>query len=285
MRPRVARLILCALFMCALPAGSASADELTVFPARRIITMDPSMPTATVVAVREDRIVAVGTMDTLRPWLDAHDYEIDERLKDKVLLPGFIDPHLHPGLGASLLGQNEIIAPEDWVLPDRTVKGVPDRQSYLARLRELVERDPDSETTFFTWGWNSYWHGSLTRHDLDAISATRPIVVTQRSAHEVLLNTAALEAAHISEEIAATVPDGVDWDAGRFWERGQAVVRRGIAAYLRDPDAADDGLGLVADLIHRGGVTTISDPGQAPRADSPQWARLKAAFDTCNITT
>ncbi len=280
MRPRVVHVIPCALFLCASVAGSAAADELTVFPARKIITMDPSMPTATVVAVREDRIVAVGTMDTLRPWLDAHEYEIDERFRNKVLLPGFIDPHLHPTLGASLLAQNEIIAPEDWVLPDRLVKGTPDRVSYLAQLRELVEREPDSEAPFFTWGWNRYWHGSLTRHDLDAISATRPIVVTQRSAHEVVLNTAALEAAHISEEIAATVPDGVDWDAGRFWERGQAVVRRGIAEHLRDRDVADDGLGLVADLIHRGGVTTISDPGLAPSADSPQWDRLKAAFDT-----
>ncbi len=280
MKTRVAHLIVCALFLCVVAAGRVAADELTVFPARRIVTMDPSMPSATAVAVRDDRVVAVGTMDTLRPWLDAHEYEIDERLRNKVLLPGFIDPHLHPGLGASLLGQNEIIAPEDWVLPDRLVKGVPDRVSYLARLRELVAREPDTDAAFFTWGWNSYWHGALTRHDLDAISATRPIVVTQRSAHEVVLNTAALEAAHISAEIAATVPDGVDWDAGRFWERGRAVATAGVNRYLRDPATAGDGLALVADLVHRGGVTTISDPGLAPAANTPQWARLKAAFDT-----
>ncbi len=280
MRPRIVHVVPCALFLCVVTTGRVAADELTVFPARRIVTMDPSMPSATAVAVRDDRVVAVGTMDTLRPWLDAHEYEIDERLKNKVLLPGFIDPHLHPGLGASLLGQNEIIAPEDWLLPDRLVKGVPDRVSYLARLRELVAREPDTDSAFFTWGWNSYWHGALTRHDLDAISATRPIVVTQRSAHEVVLNTAALEAAHISAEIAATVPDGVDWDAGRFWERGRTVATAGVNRYLRDPATAGDGLALVADLVHRGGVTTISDPGLAPAANTPQWARFKAAFDT-----
>ena len=117
MRPRSMPVILCLACLGVVIPSSVVADQLTVYRARRIITMDPSMPTATAVAVRDDRIVAVGSMDRLRPWLDAHDYEIDDTFLDKVLLPGFIDPHLHPGLGASLLGQNEIIAPEDWELP------------------------------------------------------------------------------------------------------------------------------------------------------------------------
>ena len=280
MKPHVAPIIVCGVMSCASIPVSVMADQLTVYPARKIITMDPSMPIATAVAVRDDRIVAVGTMETLEPWLDAHEYEIDERLRDKVLLPGFIDPHLHPGLGARLLSQNEIITPEDWELPSGFVEGVPDRASYLARLQELVDREPDSDEPFFTWGWNSYWHGSVTRQDLDAISATRPIVVTQRSSHEVVLNTAALQAARVTEEVAALAPDGVDWEAGRFWERGQAVVRAGISRYLRGPDTDDNGLELVADLIHRGGVTTIGDAGSAPIVGSTQWESFRESFDT-----
>ena len=279
MRASVVRVILCGAIVCASMPMRVAAGQLTVYPARKIVTMDPSMPTATVVAVRDDRIVAVGTMDTLRPWLDAYEYEIDDRLEDKVLLPGFIDPHLHPSLASSLLARNEIVTPEDWVLPTGLIKGVTDRASYLARLGELVDRDKDSEEAFFTWGWNSYWHGALTRQDLDAISATRPIVVTQRSAHELILNTAALEAARVGPEVADRGLEGVDWEAGRFSEGGQSVVRRGIATYLRG-DAPDNGLELVADLIHRGGVTTISDPGLAPRAGSAGWANLRATFDT-----
>ena len=117
-----------------IPA-SASANQLTVYPARRIITMDPSLPSATAVAVRDDRIVAVGTMEMLEPWLEAFDYEIDETFRDKVLLPGFIDPHLHPDLAVSLLARNEIITPEDWDLPSGFIEGVTDRAGYLARLR------------------------------------------------------------------------------------------------------------------------------------------------------
>ena len=280
MNKTLRRMVLWVALLCISVPGIASAQELTVFRARRIITMDPSLPIATAVAVRDDRIVAVGTMETLQPWLTAHDYEVDDTFLDKVLLPGLIDPHLHPGLGASLLAKNEIVTPEDWDLPSGFVKGVTDRESYLARLQELVDRDPGSEEPFFTWGWNIYWHGPITRADLDAVSATRPIVVTQRSAHEVVLNTAAIEAAHITKEDVAMVPDGVDWEGGRFWETGRTVAAAGIATYLRNDDTGDTGYGLVADLIHRGGVTTISDPGGAPRVGSAQWDILRAEFDT-----
>ncbi|OOK79410.1 amidohydrolase family protein [Mycobacterium kansasii] len=102
--------------------GSAAGDEsarklthqefgkLTVFPAREIITMCEAMPTATAVAVGGGKIVAVGTMDTLQPWLDRYEYDVDDRMKDKVLMPGFIDPHVHPSLPA-VLTQYPFLAP------------------------------------------------------------------------------------------------------------------------------------------------------------------------------
>ena len=42
-------------------------------------------------------------------------------------MPGFIDQHLHPVLGALTLAI-EVIAPEDWVLPDRTCKAAATRR-------------------------------------------------------------------------------------------------------------------------------------------------------------
>ena len=49
------------------------------------------------------------------------------------------------------VSRNEIITPEDWDLPSGFIEGVTDRAGYLARLRELVDRDSDSDKTFFTW--------------------------------------------------------------------------------------------------------------------------------------
>ena len=79
--------------------------------------MDPDRPRATAVAVRDGRIVAVGEVDEVVADLGA-DWVLDDTLADRVLVAGFIDQHLHPFLGASTL-TTEVIAPEDWVLPER----------------------------------------------------------------------------------------------------------------------------------------------------------------------
>ncbi len=54
-----------------------------------------------------------------RAALAGSDFEHDETFKEKLLVPGFIDQHLHPILGALTLA-TEVIAPEDSMLPGRT---------------------------------------------------------------------------------------------------------------------------------------------------------------------
>ena len=78
--------------------------SITVFTAKQIRTMNPSAPLATAVAIRDGQILEVGTLETMRPWLDTFPHQIDTRFADQVITPGFIDPHLHPSLGALLFG-------------------------------------------------------------------------------------------------------------------------------------------------------------------------------------
>ena len=70
-------------------------SKITVFTAKRIRTMNPSLPLATAVAVRDGKILEVGSLETLRPWLDAYPHVIDDTFRNHVLMPGFIDPHVH----------------------------------------------------------------------------------------------------------------------------------------------------------------------------------------------
>jgi predicted amidohydrolase YtcJ len=44
-------------------------ERLKVFTAAKTRTMDPGRPEASAVAVSDDRIVSVGTLETLKPWL------------------------------------------------------------------------------------------------------------------------------------------------------------------------------------------------------------------------
>jgi len=86
----------------------------TLFPARRVITMEPAAPFADAVAVCDGRITAVGSVDELR----RESVVVDDTFDDAVICPGLIDQHLHPILGATTL-MTEVIATEDWALPDR----------------------------------------------------------------------------------------------------------------------------------------------------------------------
>ena len=95
------------------PDAATRPGVLRIFIARQILTMDESLPTATAVGVIDDRIVAVGDLASMAPWRAGREVVVDERLKDMVLMPGFIDNHVHPFLGA-LLTPMEIIAPEAW---------------------------------------------------------------------------------------------------------------------------------------------------------------------------
>ncbi|MFT5158988.1 MAG: putative amidohydrolase YtcJ, partial [Paracoccaceae bacterium] len=47
----------------------------TIYRAKKIITMNPTNPTATHVAVREGKILGVGALSDLEPW---GDYTLDE---------------------------------------------------------------------------------------------------------------------------------------------------------------------------------------------------------------
>src|SRR5688572_18392695 len=74
------------------PTKAPSMSHVTVYPARKIITMNPMQPQATHVAVRDGRVLAVGDLARMKAW---GAFEIDERFADKVLMPGLVEGHCH----------------------------------------------------------------------------------------------------------------------------------------------------------------------------------------------
>ena len=108
-----------------LPKGqeptAASATSVTVYTAKKILTMERNNPEATAVAVAGKRILAVGTLDEVRASLGELKFTVNNTFESKIVLPGLIDQHLHPILGALTLA-TEVIATEDWVLPGRAFK-------------------------------------------------------------------------------------------------------------------------------------------------------------------
>ena len=67
-------------------------SSTTIFSAKKIITMNPSRPEASHVAVQDGRILGAGSLEELATW---GEYTLDERFKNKVLMPGFVEGHAH----------------------------------------------------------------------------------------------------------------------------------------------------------------------------------------------
>ena len=66
--------------------------NITIFEAARVITMNPSNPEGTHVAVRDGDVLGVGRLDELTGW---GEYTLDRTFADKVLVPGFVEAHAH----------------------------------------------------------------------------------------------------------------------------------------------------------------------------------------------
>lgn len=258
------------------------ARQLTVFPAKKVITMDPGSPTATAVLIDGERVVEVGDIASMAPWLEAFPHKVDERFADKILMPGLIDPHLHPFLGATLLSDG-IVAPEDWELPGGKVPGCSDREALLTRVKDLAGELPPQEPLLL-WGAHMAWHGRITAHDLDAVCSDRPVVLRDRSFHVLILNRAAIEWLGLRRPAPPEAEAQIDWDAGIFSENGMFYALKTLMDYLARPDRLARGLKLVSELVHRGGVTTCADLASGifvgPDAE---WENMRGALDSPEI--
>lgn len=240
---------------------SYSSEDITIYHAKEIVTLDEKVASANAVSVKSDRVMAIGSLDDL---IERNpDASINRQFQNDVIVPGFIEHHIHPFLSAITMNA-EIISIEGWDLPNNQSIAYRDRDSYMQRLSE-IEENMKSDSPLITWGFHHYFHGDLSREDLDRISKDRPILVMHRSYHEFILNTPALEYFDISQEFIESLDEEArayaDFDRGHFSEQGMISVFPKLLRYLGKPEYLLSGLQLTEDYLHQNGVTMIANPG------------------------
>ena len=244
--------------------------KTTVFSAKKVVTMNPQKPEASHVAIREGRILAVGSLDEIATW---GEYELDERFADKVLFPGLVEGHAHTMEGT--LWRYVYCGYFDRMDPNGTVwSGSKSIDAVLDALRaaEAKIEDPDAPLT----GWQLdpiYLENKpVTREQLDSVSKTRPIGVLNASGHILYVNSKALEMAGLMKNGVnhPGIPLGNDGMPTGELKGPDAMTPVGAFVGMNRSmtDADERGLRDFARLCVRTGVTTVTDLAARLEPDS-----------------
>ena len=235
--------------------------DITIYSARKIITMNPSRPQTSHVAVRDGRILGTGTLDELASW---GPHRLDDRFADNVLMPGFVEGHAHTMEGS--LWSKVYCGWFDRTDPDgKTWDGLKSIDAVVARLRAASDAMDDPTAPLSGWQLDPIYMNNerVTRTDLDRASSTRPIGVLHASGHIMNVNTRALELAGLMKTGLnnPAIPLGDDgYPTGEL--KGPEVMTP-VGAHVDFErsmlDADETGLLNFAKLCVRTGTTTITD--------------------------
>ncbi len=231
--------------------------ETRVFKARKILTMDPLRPTASHVAVREGRILAVGDANCAAPW---GDFTVDDRLADTVIMPGLVEGHAH--LMAGAMWQFTYVGYHDRTDPDgRAWAGIDTADAMIARLRDGAAQ---SNEKVFGWGFDPIFLSSerLNKTHLDQVSTDRPVAVLFSNFHLMCVNSVALEMAGYDADTplegVVKGPDGTP--TGELQEMAAMFpVLRRMEIDFRTLSQSEDAIQSYGKIATRAGVTTMTD--------------------------
>jgi len=164
-----------------------------------IITMAPSRPRANAVAIRDSKIVAVGTTTHVKQWIGKDTKIID--LRRKTVVPGLIDTHAHmAGFGRSF----------SWI----NLRGVRSIKEMKRQLQERVQQTPKGKWILGR-GWDQDRFKERrypTRWDLDEVSPFNPVVFNRVCGHICVANSKAFELAKITKESLPPPSGQIDRD-------------------------------------------------------------------------
>lgn len=238
---------------------------ITIYTARRIVTMNPSNPTARAIAVSDGRIVGVGSQAELGRW---GEHTVDDRFAEAVIVPGFVEAHAHVATGG--LQRFTYVGRFDRPNGDGTIlRGCATLADVIDRLR-VAATEGDRSEPLIAYGLDPiYYDGDrLTAEHLDRASSTRPMLVLHASLHLASANTAMLVASDITRSTSTHgVVKGPDGEPNGELQEGPAMAlvpafRKAFAA-IADGDA----IRRFGAAARRVGITTVTDLATARLAD------------------
>ena len=233
---------------------------ITIFSARKILTMNTYQPVATHVAVRRGRILGTGSLDELAEW---GDYTIDNSFEDKILLPGFVEAHCHAMNGS--VWENTYVGYFDRTDPDgRVWLGIKDLDGVLDRLREIERTLDNPEQTLVAWGFDPIYFNDgvrMTVSHLDQVSRDRQILVQHSNGHLLNVSRKVLELAGIdaNTDVEGVMKDADGNPSGELGEMAAQFMAYRVTDVRRFDEINAEDLRSFARTATNVGVTTATD--------------------------
>jgi predicted amidohydrolase YtcJ len=253
------------ILVCAAAVWAQPAD--LVLRNGKIVTMNAAAPTAQAIAVRGDRIAALGTDADARKWIGPNTKVVD--LKGQLAIPGFIEGHGHfTGIGEYRQGL-DLREARTW-------------DEIVAQVARAVRQAKPGE-----WIVGRGWHQSKWDHapepnvegfplheSLDRVSPDNPVLLTHASGHAAFVNAKAMEAARLTRDTPSPsggeiLKDKQGNPTGLLRETAQGLVARAHSQWLDRRTAAEraadlrKAIDLASDECVSKGITSFEDAGSS----------------------
>jgi len=217
-----------------------------VFKNGAIYTIDSKNPTAQAIAITGKYITYVGTNEGAARFVGSKTQVID--LQGQMLLPGFVESHIHPMLALFAGGA------------DLQYDSV---QEVLASVKKWADAHPDAPVILgFGWRYTLFPTTGPTKADLDKLFPDRPVFLMAIDCHSAWINSKALEMAGVN----AKTPDPVP----------------GFSIYQRDPKTGDPTGWVVEGPAEQAVMAKLKPP--TPEAQIAAMADLLPSFSSVGIT-
>jgi len=259
MRTAALTLALFSLAACSSPQGDdPNLGDLALINAN-VYTVDAATPTAEALVVRDDSIVFVGSTEDARALIGDRTDVRD--LAGKLVLPGFIDTHVHPIAGG---GYATALSLDTWGTID----------DWVAAIAEYAAANPDKDV-LFGYGFLASTFGPVgpTRQQIDAVVPDRPVLIMDEGFHGAWANSAALKALNITQDTRDPVP-GYSYykrdesgDATGYLLEGTAEKAMDALDVINE-DVIYEGTGIILDMMNAYGVTAAFDAGVIGNTDN-----------------
>ncbi len=230
----------------------------TVFTNARVYTVNTEQPWAEAIAIKDENVVYVGDNDGAKAFVGKATEQID--LDGKLLLPGFIDTHVHPLAGGEFARALSLDT-------GGTIDG------WVQAIDEFAKARPDDKV-IFGYGFLATTFGpeGPTRQLIDAVVPDRPVLLIDEGFHGGWANTAALAALNITQDTADPVP-GYSYykrdesgDATGYLLEGTAYIAMDGLDVINE-EVIIEGTGIVVDIMNSYGVTAAFDAGTSGEAE------------------